>query len=198
MTAQAAEEELKGTYAADKNEILWKRFGVNYNGEAEVWRKGSVVFRDLREREVKGDDELRKVMDEAETLDGLVEVGRGAGATAAAAGEAEAPPANAALSEVTPPPKTGSSTPLTTPGSGCQPSPSHQSHPPTPAISRTTPKTPSVASLSKDRSSKPLSKTQQEKQRKRRAKAVVTIEHVDIIKDMFWDERPWILVAQDG
>ena len=39
----------------------------------------------------------------------------------------------------------------------------------------------------------PLSKTQLAKQRKRHAKAVITIEHVDIIKDAFWVERPWIL-----
>lgn len=45
MSERAAEEELKGTLARDKNEILWGRFGVNYNEEAEVWRKGTVVYR---------------------------------------------------------------------------------------------------------------------------------------------------------
>lgn len=37
------------------------------------------------------------------------------------------------------------------------------------------------------------SKTAMEKQRKRKQKAKIVVEHVDIIKDKFWDERPWIL-----
>lgn len=48
MSNRAAEEALKGTYAAEKNEILWGRFGVNYNHVEGVFRKGSVVFRDVR------------------------------------------------------------------------------------------------------------------------------------------------------
>lgn len=45
MGRREAEEALKGTVAAEKNEILWRRFGVNYNGLAAVERKGSVIFR---------------------------------------------------------------------------------------------------------------------------------------------------------
>lgn len=41
-----AEESLKGTLSSDKNEILWSRFGVNYNNELEIFKKGSVVLRD--------------------------------------------------------------------------------------------------------------------------------------------------------
>ena len=41
------EEELKGTLASDKNEILWGRFGINYNDEKEIFKKGSVVFRQV-------------------------------------------------------------------------------------------------------------------------------------------------------
>jgi tRNA(His) guanylyltransferase len=37
----------KGTFAADKNEILWSKFGINYNKEPEIYKKGSVVFRDV-------------------------------------------------------------------------------------------------------------------------------------------------------
>lgn len=37
---------MKGTVAAEKNEILFSRFKVNYNNEPEIFRKGSVVFRD--------------------------------------------------------------------------------------------------------------------------------------------------------
>lgn len=38
----------QGSYAGDKNEILFSRFGINYNNEEEIYRKGSVVFRDVR------------------------------------------------------------------------------------------------------------------------------------------------------
>ena len=39
---------MKGTVAADKNGILFSRFGINYNNEPEMYRKGSVVFREVR------------------------------------------------------------------------------------------------------------------------------------------------------
>lgn len=37
----------QGTLAADKNEILFSKFKINYNNEPEMFRKGSVVFRDV-------------------------------------------------------------------------------------------------------------------------------------------------------
>lgn len=46
MARPAAEKELSGTFAADKNEILYARFGINYNEEPAIFRKGSVIFRD--------------------------------------------------------------------------------------------------------------------------------------------------------
>ena len=33
--------------AADKNEILFKRFGVNYNNELEIYKKGTVLYRQV-------------------------------------------------------------------------------------------------------------------------------------------------------
>ncbi|KIW81725.1 hypothetical protein Z517_04751 [Fonsecaea pedrosoi CBS 271.37] len=54
MTHTAAEELLKGTLASDKNEILWSRFGINYNNEPEMYRKGSVVFREYRVEDLPG------------------------------------------------------------------------------------------------------------------------------------------------
>ena len=45
MSNTEAENLLKGTIAANKNEILFSRFKVNYNNEPEIFRKGSVVFR---------------------------------------------------------------------------------------------------------------------------------------------------------
>lgn len=43
-----------------------------------------------------------------------------------------------------------------------------------------------------------LSKAQKEKDRKRRAKARITVQHVDIIKDEFWERRPWLLSNKPG
>ena len=105
MSTTEAERSLKGTVAADKNEILFSRFGVNYTEMKEMERKGSVVF-----REVGGRSEKVRGVDESE---GVVE------------GE--------------------------------------------------------------------VSKTQKEKMRKAKMKATIVVEHVDIIKDEFWERRPWIL-----
>ena len=102
MGQREAEEALKGTVASDKNEVLWSRFGINYNSESEMFRKGSVVYREYAMQ------------------DGL---------------------------------------PLESP----------QNRP------------------------EGLSKTQQDKQRKAKAKAEVVVKHCDIIKDEFWDQRPWLL-----
>jgi tRNA(His) guanylyltransferase len=43
-----------------------------------------------------------------------------------------------------------------------------------------------------------ISKTREEKDRKRRAKARITVQHVDIIKDEFWERRPWLLSNKPG
>lgn len=42
------------------------------------------------------------------------------------------------------------------------------------------------------------SKTQTEKDRKKREKARVLVEHLDIIKDDFWERRPWLLSNKPG
>jgi tRNA(His) guanylyltransferase len=42
------------------------------------------------------------------------------------------------------------------------------------------------------------SKTQKEKDKKSRAKARVVVEHIDIIKDDFWNQRPWLLSNKPG
>lgn len=103
MSTTEAEQELKGTVSADKNEILFSRFGINYNNEPQVYRKGTIVYR---------------------------------------AYELETMLANGSRDGIT----TG-----------------------------------------------PRSKTQLEKERKRKQKAALAVEHVDVIGDDFWESRPSIL-----
>ena len=38
-----------------------------------------------------------------------------------------------------------------------------------------------------------FSRTQKEKERKRRMKAEIITQHTDFIKDEFWEQRPWLL-----
>ncbi|PLB48294.1 tRNAHis guanylyltransferase [Aspergillus steynii IBT 23096] len=111
MSNTDAEQELKGTVSADKNEILFKRFGINYNNEEEIYKKGSVVYRQYQLEDVKS---KTTVQEEPALQEGQV------------------------------------------------------------------------------------SKTQQEKLRKLRRKAQVVVDHVDIIKDEFWERRPWILSGKPG
>jgi tRNA(His) guanylyltransferase len=103
IDAKTAEKELSGTVSADKNEILFSRFGINYNNEPEMFRKGTVLFRDYEEQT-------------------------------------------------------------------------------SPSIS----------------DAKELSKTAAEKERKKRAKVGVAVQHIDIIQDDFWSRRPWILSGRAG
>ena len=45
MTNSQAEAELRGTFAADKNELLFQRFGINYNSLPAMFRKGTILLR---------------------------------------------------------------------------------------------------------------------------------------------------------
>lgn len=108
IDATQAEERLKGTVASEKNEILFSEFEVNYNNEPELFKKGSIIYRDY-------DDPNPEIIGEASTL----------------------------------------------------------------------------AVVDSERSK--LSRTQEEKRRKRRLKANITVDHTDIIRDEFWDQKPWLL-----
>ncbi|KAK7750095.1 tRNA-His guanylyltransferase [Diatrype stigma] len=112
MGPKDAEKFLAGTLSAEKNEILFSKFNMNYNNEAEIYKKGSVVFRDYE----------------------LVDPGN---QDVAKAEESLAEPLQ-------------------------------------------------------------QSKTQDEKDKKTRSKARVLVEHLDIIKDDFWDRRPWLLSNKPG
>ncbi|KAJ5184478.1 tRNAHis guanylyltransferase Thg1 [Penicillium cf. griseofulvum] len=112
MSNTDAEQELKGTVSADKNEILFKRFGINYNNELEIYKKGTVLYRQYELEEPKA------------------------------------------------------------------------------TKSPTDEEIPVVESKQ--------SRSQQDKIRKLRRKAQVVIDHIDIIKDEFWEKRPWILSGTPG
>ncbi|XP_028824165.1 probable tRNA(His) guanylyltransferase [Denticeps clupeoides] len=43
-TTAQAEERLKGTVAADKNELLFSEFNINYNNEPSAYRKGTTLL----------------------------------------------------------------------------------------------------------------------------------------------------------
>ena len=107
MTPTDAELALKGTVAADKNEILFSRFSINYNEEPQIYRKGTVVYRSY----------------------------------------SDAVPETNGITEGTPYLESADS----------------------------------------------MSKTQLAKEKKRKQKATIAVEQVDIIKDAFWDAHPYIL-----
>ncbi|KAJ2553389.1 tRNA-histidine guanylyltransferase 1-like [Coemansia sp. RSA 1933] len=46
MSQKDAEKKLSGTLSKDKNELLFSEFGINYNNEPEIFKKGSVLIRD--------------------------------------------------------------------------------------------------------------------------------------------------------
>ncbi|ETN41767.1 uncharacterized protein HMPREF1541_03704 [Cyphellophora europaea CBS 101466] len=129
LSQTGAEEHLKGTVSSDKNEMLFSRFGINYNNEPDMYRKGSCVFREYETTAHDDDDKERS--------------------NAAAAAPLMSQPARDDNEET----------------------------------------------RSSDVPEPPLSKTQQEKQRKAKAKAQVVVRHLDIIKDDFWNRRPWILLS---
>ncbi|KAE8162146.1 Thg1 C terminal domain-containing protein [Aspergillus tamarii] len=117
MSNTDAEKELKGTVSSDKNEILFKRFGINYNNEEEIYKKGSVLYRQYQLEDIKPKSEPKSgVLAEEDNY----------------------------VQEVK------------------------------------------------------ISRSQQDKLRKLRRKAQVVVDHVDIIKDEFWERRPWILSGKPG
>ncbi|KAF2435585.1 tRNAHis guanylyltransferase [Tothia fuscella] len=121
MEAREAEQTLSGTNTGQKNEIMYTN-GLNYNNELEIYKKGTVLYRDY---------EL------AHPIEGSSEILSSAVAS------------------------TGTDT--------------------------------IASSLPEE-----LSKTAQEKEKKSKRKAGVKAEHIDIIKDEFWQRRPWILSGRSG
>ncbi|KAG7241819.1 hypothetical protein INR49_024789 [Caranx melampygus] len=63
LTTVQAEDRLKGTLAADKNEILFSEFDINYNNESALHRKGTTLIWEKRDETVT---KRMKVPDEEE------------------------------------------------------------------------------------------------------------------------------------
>ncbi|XP_055843914.1 probable tRNA(His) guanylyltransferase [Episyrphus balteatus] len=59
MTNTQAEERLRGTFSADKNEILFSQFGINYNELPVMFRKGTILLR--KYVQVPGSDKKRQL-----------------------------------------------------------------------------------------------------------------------------------------
>lgn len=45
LSPNEAEERLRGTLSGDKNEILFSQFGINYNNEPDLFKKGTILVR---------------------------------------------------------------------------------------------------------------------------------------------------------
>lgn len=114
MSNTDAENFLKGTLSSDKNEILWSKFGINYNNEPEIFKKGTIVLREYALEDIS-------MQSQTQITNGLPEI---------------------------------------------------------------------------DQSE--LSRTQKDKVRKAKQKAKILVRHIDLIKDDFWLQRPWLLTGRPG
>ncbi|XP_043836622.1 probable tRNA(His) guanylyltransferase isoform X2 [Dromiciops gliroides] len=67
LTPAQAQERLQGTLAADKNEILFSEYNINYNNEPPMYRKGTILIwkkiKEVTSKEIKlpGETEEKKV-----------------------------------------------------------------------------------------------------------------------------------------
>lgn len=50
-TPQEAEAKLCGTVSSDKHELLFSQYGINYNNEPEIFKKGTVILREPESEE---------------------------------------------------------------------------------------------------------------------------------------------------
>ncbi|KIK02938.1 hypothetical protein K443DRAFT_677102 [Laccaria amethystina LaAM-08-1] len=64
QTTTEAHSTLRGTFAKDKHEILFSRFGINYNQLDARFRKGSVLVREDLEEEKEGEVTKEAMTDE--------------------------------------------------------------------------------------------------------------------------------------
>lgn len=58
LTNSEAEQKLCGTFSSDKHEILFSEFGINYNNEPRVFKKGTILLRKKIKHPVHGKTRL--------------------------------------------------------------------------------------------------------------------------------------------
>ncbi|GJQ80867.1 hypothetical protein Trydic_g14127 [Trypoxylus dichotomus] len=59
LTNEEAEKRLRGTVSSDKNEILFSAFGINYNNESVMFKKGTIL---LHKKLIQGDSDKSKTL----------------------------------------------------------------------------------------------------------------------------------------
>ncbi|KAJ5079794.1 tRNA(his) guanylyltransferase-related [Anaeramoeba ignava] len=60
ISEKEATEQLRGTFSNDKNELLFSKFGINYNDLPQINRKGTVLYRKIEEIETIRNDTNQK------------------------------------------------------------------------------------------------------------------------------------------
>lgn len=58
QTRTDAALRLKDTFSKDKNEILFSEFGINYNNEPEIYKKGTILLRMMKDVTLKDPQNL--------------------------------------------------------------------------------------------------------------------------------------------
>ena len=72
MSPTQAHEALKGTLSKDKNELLFSKFSINYNKEPEVFRRGTIAFRQVMQpQEEEKKEEV--IFDQSEAITQKIE-----------------------------------------------------------------------------------------------------------------------------
>ena len=60
LTKEQANNRLKGTYAKDKHEILFKDYMINYNSIEEVYKKGTIIFKEIIKKKISSKVNVKK------------------------------------------------------------------------------------------------------------------------------------------
>ncbi|KZO99082.1 tRNAHis guanylyltransferase [Calocera viscosa TUFC12733] len=170
LDTAGAHAELRGTVSAQKHEILHSRFGVNYNNLPERYRKGSIL--------------VRKPPEPAPVVHSMT---------------APRPPlhpsASAPAEVVSPLPDAAWSSPSA--ASTSYPSPLPSAEPFALPVVFSSPNT-TAPSASEFAEVEPRKEGKEKKARRQPppwdgTSGDVEVLHVDIIRDEFWEERPWLL-----
>lgn len=69
LTNEQAHERLKGTFSKDKNEILFNEYNINYNNIENVYKKGTIIFRNYQDNKKKSLVESKMLIDEDDGID---------------------------------------------------------------------------------------------------------------------------------